>query len=44
MFNYENLFVNLKAKKPYITMLIENSNEQRYKNDCEYLQEIYDRV
>ena len=42
LFNYANLFRHLKADKPYITMLIENSNESRYKSDCEYLRKIYD--
>lgn len=44
LFNYEHLFSHIKAKKPHITMLIENSNEARYKSDCEYLQKIYDAV
>lgn len=44
LFNYEHLFRHVKAKKPHITMLIENSNEARYKSDCEYLQKIYDSV
>ncbi len=44
LFNYEHLFRHVKAKKPHITMLIENSNESRYKNDCEYLQKIYDSI
>ncbi len=44
LFNYENLFRHLKFKKPHITMLIENSNEERFHSDCEYLQKIYDSV
>ena len=44
LFNYEPLFKELKASKPHITMLIENSNQDRYHSDCRYLQEIYDRV
>ena len=44
MFNYAHLFKHLKSHKPYITMLIENSNEARYKRDCEYLQKIYDEI
>lgn len=44
LFNYEHLFSHIKAKKPHITMLIENSNEARYKSDCEYLSKIYDSV
>ena len=42
LFNYEPLFKHLKAKKPHITMLIENSNEQRYHSDCEFLSKIYE--
>lgn len=44
LFNYEHFFKHLKARKPHITMLIENSNEERYKRDCEYLQNIYDKT
>ncbi len=44
LFNYAPLFKQLKATKPYITMLIENSNESRYHSDCEYLQKIYDQA
>lgn len=44
LFNYAPLFKHLKERKPYITMLIENSNESRYHSDCEYLQKIYDEA
>jgi len=44
LFNYEPLFKFIKENKPHITMLIENSNEERFKRDCEYLKAIYDRV
>ena len=44
LFNYENLFKHLKGRKPHITMLIENSSEERFHSDCEYLQKIYDSV
>jgi sugar phosphate isomerase/epimerase len=44
LFNYAPLFKHLKEEKPYITMLIENSRENRYHSDCEYLQKIYDEA
>lgn len=44
LFNYAPLFKQLKATKPHITMLIENSNGGRYHSDCEYLQKIYDEA
>ena len=44
LFNYAPLFKELKASKPHITMLIENSNGGRYHSDCEYLQKIYDEA
>ncbi|MGN1318157.1 MAG: sugar phosphate isomerase/epimerase family protein [Lachnospirales bacterium] len=44
LFHYAPLFKHLKNEKPYITMLIENSSEPRYKSDCEYLQKIYDEA
>ena len=44
LFNYEHLFKHLKFKKPHITMLIENSNEERFHSDCEFLEKIYDGV
>lgn len=44
LFHYAPLFKHLKARKPHITMLIENSNESRYHSDCEYLQKIYDEA
>lgn len=44
LFNYAHLFKHLKSTKPHITMLIENSTEERYNKDCEFLQKIYDSV
>ncbi len=44
MFNYAHLFKHLKEKKPYITMLVENSREDRYHSDCAFLQKIYDEA
>lgn len=44
LFNYAPLFKELKASKPHITMLIENSNGSRYHSDCEYLQKIYEEA
>ena len=44
LFNYAPLFKELKASKPHITMLIENSNGNRYHSDCEYLQKIYEKA
>lgn len=44
LFNYAPLFKELKASKPHITMLVENSNGSRYHSDCEYLQKIYDEA
>jgi len=44
LFNYKHLFEILKFRKPHITMLIENSNEQRFHSDCEYLQKIYEKL
>ncbi len=42
LFNYEPVLRNAKFKKPYITMLLENSTPERYHSDCDYLQKIYD--
>ena len=44
LFQYEPLMKHLKEKKPHITMLLENSNKERYHSDVEFLKEIYDRV
>ena len=44
LFHYEPLMRNLKAQKPFITMLLENSGKDRYHSDVEYLQKIYDQV
>ena len=44
LFQYEPLMKHLKAKKPHITMLLENSNKERYHSDVKFLEEIYSRV
>ena len=44
LFHYEPLMKTLKKDKPYITMLLENSTKERYHQDVEYLQKIYDAV
>lgn len=44
LFNYKHLFKHLIEKKPYITLLIEDSNEQRYHEDCNFLNRIYKEV
>ena len=44
MFHYETLLRNLKREKPYITMLLEESNPERYHSDVKHLQKIYERV
>ena len=44
MFHYETLLRNLKKDKPYITMLLEESNPQRYHSDIDHLQKIYENV
>jgi len=44
LFHYEPLLRNLKKDKPYITMLLEESNSQRYHSDVAHLQKIYDQV
>ena len=41
LFQYEPLMKHLKEKKPHITMLLENSNKERYHSDVEFLKEIY---
>ena len=40
----EHLLRNLKREKPYITMLLEESNPERYHSDVKHLQKIYERV
>ena len=40
----EPLMKLVKAQKPYITMLMENSSKERFHEDVKYLQEIYDKV
>lgn len=44
LFQYEPLMKHLKTKKPHITMLLENSNKERYHSDVKFLEEIYSRV
>lgn len=44
LFHYEPLLRWVKAEKPYITMLLENSNPGRYHSDVAYLQKIYEQV
>ena len=44
LLHFETLMRKVKEHKPYIAMLLENSNPQRYHKDVEYLQGIYDRV
>lgn len=44
LFDYRPLLRHLKQDKPYITMLLENSNAERYHRDVEYLQKIYMEV
>ena len=44
LFHYEPLLQWIKKEKPYITMLLENSNRSRYHSDIAYLQKIYEEV
>ena len=44
LLHFEMLMKKVKEQKPYIAMLLENSNPQRYHGDVEYLQGVYDRV
>lgn len=44
LFEYKNLLRHLKADKPYIAMLLEESKPERCHKDIEYLQEIYNRI
>lgn len=44
LFHYEPVLKYLKQNKPYVTILLENSNPDRYHNDVAYLQKIYDQV
>ena len=44
LFHYEPLLKWLKKEKPYITILLENSNRDRYHSDIAYLQKIYEEV
>ncbi len=44
LFHYEPLLRNIKRDKPYITMLLEESDPQRYHSDVAHLQSIYEQV
>lgn len=44
LFHYQPILKHLKKDKPFITMLLENSNPNRYHKDVEYLQKIYREV
>lgn len=44
LMDYKPLMKNLKKDKPYITMLLEESNPGRYHQDVAHLQRIYDDV
>lgn len=43
-FCYEPLMKQVKANKPQITMLLENSSKDRFHGDVEFLQNIYDQI
>lgn len=44
LFHYQPILRHLKQDKPYVTMLLENSNPDRYHSDVAYLQKIYEEV
>ena len=44
LFRYEPLMKHVKKMKPHIAMLLENSSQERYHGDVEFLQRIYDQV
>lgn len=44
LFHYAPILKWMKQEKPYITMLLENSNRERYHSDVAYLQKIYEEV
>lgn len=44
LLHYEPILKWVKQEKPYITMLLENSNPSRYHKDVAYLQKIYEEV
>ena len=44
LFHYETLLKLLKKEKPYVAMLLENSNTERYHGDVAYLQKIYEQI
>lgn len=44
LFWYEPLMKRVKEMKPHIAVLLENSSRERYRDDVEFLQRIYDEV
>lgn len=44
LFDYYPLMAHLKKEKPYVAMLLENSNPGRYHSDVEFLTKIYEEV
>lgn len=44
LFHYKPILSWLKKEKPYVTMLLENSNRERYHRDVEFLKKIYDEA
>lgn len=42
--DFERIFYHLKRKKPYITMLIEESSKDQYQKDIDYLKNVYLRI
>lgn len=44
LFHYKPILSWLKKEKPYVTMLLENSNKERYHSDVEFLKKIYDEA
>lgn len=44
LFDYKNLLRHVKHRKPYVTMILENSKPKRCHDDIAYLQKIYDEV
>lgn len=44
LFDYKPLLRHIKADKPHITMLLENSNKERFHSDVAYLEKLYEEV
>lgn len=44
LFHYQPILSWLKKEKPYVTMLLENSNKERYHSDVAFLKKIYDEA